>query len=194
MLIAVAQDATGKAQELALSYADAIGGTRAGVILTDFRQETETDLFGEQNVLCGGTVQLIQMGYDVLVAAGYDPVMAYFEVCHELKLIVDLIYREGPAGMLYSISDTAKWGCVSNGPRLIDDTVRERMMAALADIQDGSFAKAWVMEDEEGRPVYNALLDRARAHPMENVGAELRALMPFIQGGRASLAEVSGGS
>ena len=192
MLIAVAQNATGQAEELALSYADAIGGTRAGVIVTDFRQETETDLFGEQNVLCGGMVQMIHMGFETLVGGGYDPVMAYFEVCHELKLIVDLIYREGPAGMLYSISDTAKWGCLENGP-LVTAGMRELMQAALERIQSGEFAADWFSEDAAGRPEYTKRLQAARAHPIEEVGAQLRALMPFISAGHQKVADASGG-
>ena len=193
MLVAVAQDASGQALPLALSYAHAIGGTRAGVIETTFREETETDLFGEQNVLCGGLVQLIHTGFEVLVEAGYSPAMAYFEVCHELKLIIDLVYREGIAGMLGSISDTAKWGCLSNGPLLIDESVRQRMKASLERIQTGEFVHVWVTEDADGRPNYSATLAAARHHPIEAVGAEMRALMPFIGAGRTKTTDVSGG-
>ena len=171
-LIAVEQDATGNAQAVALSYADAIGGTRAGVIVTTFTEETETDLFGEQVVLCGGLTSLVQAGFETLVEAGYQPEMAYFECLHELKLICDLMYESGIAGMRFSISETAKWGDVSVGPKIIDASVKKRMKAALKDIQTGKFAKDWVNEYKGGYKKYNALL---------KAGEKLRSLMPWIQ-------------
>jgi ketol-acid reductoisomerase len=192
-LIAVEQDASGGAKALALSYADAIGGTRAGVIETTFTEETETDLFGEQVVLCGGLTSLIQAGFETLVEAGYQPEMAYFECLHEVKLIVDLMYEEGIAGMRYSISDTAEYGDVTRGPRIITPTTRREMKKILKEIQTGRFAKEWVAESESGRARFNELRAAGREHPVEKVGAELRAMMPWISAGKQKVAEVSGG-
>ena len=192
-LIAVAQDATGKARELALSYADAIGATRAGVLETTFEEETETDLFGEQVVLCGGLTSLIQAGYETLVEAGYQPESAYFECLHEVKLIVDLMYEHGVAGMRYSISDTAEYGDLTRGPRVINTAVREEMKRILAEIRSGQFADEWIAENRAGRPRFNQLREEGRAHPIEKVGAELRAMMPFINAGSQRPQDVSGG-
>jgi ketol-acid reductoisomerase len=192
-LIAVAQDATGKAKELALSYADAIGGTRAGVIETTFAEETETDLFGEQVVLCGGLTSLVEAGFETLVEAGYQPEMAYFECLHEVKLIVDLMYEEGIAGMRYSISDTAEYGDLTRGPRIITDSTRAEMRTILDEIVSGRFADEWVNESESGRARFNALRQQAREHPIEKVGADLRAMMPWISAGKQKVSEVSGG-
>jgi len=180
MLLAVAQDATGNAQDLGLAYACAIGGGRAGVIGTTFREECETDLFGEQSVLCGGLTSLIQAGYDTLIEAGYAPEMAYFECVHEVKLIVDLIYEGGIANMRYSISNTAEYGDYVSGPRLIDETVRKRMKAILADIQSGRFTTQWMTECAAGQPSFKAMRRRAAEHPLEAVGEKLRAMMPWI--------------
>jgi ketol-acid reductoisomerase len=192
-LIAVEQDATGSAKALALSYADAIGGTRAGVIETTFPEETETDLFGEQVVLCGGLTSLVQAGFETLVDAGYAPEMAYFECLHEVKLIVDLMYEEGIAGMRYSISDTAEYGDLTRGPRIITDTTKAEMKQILAEIQSGQFADEWIAESESGRANYKALQDKGRQHPIEAVGAQLRAMMPWISAGRTKVADASGG-
>jgi ketol-acid reductoisomerase len=192
-LIAVEQDASGQARALALSYADAIGGTRAGVIETTFAEETETDLFGEQVVLCGGLTSLIQAGFETLVEAGYQPEMAYFECLHEVKLIVDLMYEEGIAGMRYSISDTAEYGDVTRGPRVVTPATKKMMQKILKEIQTGKFAKEWVAESESGRANFNALRQAGRAHQIETVGAELRAMMPWISAGKQKVAEVSGG-
>ena len=192
-LIAVAQDATGKARELALSYSDAIGGTRAGVIETTFAEETETDLFGEQVVLCGGLTSLVQAGFETLVAAGYQPEMAYFECLHEVKLIVDLMYEEGVAGMRYSISDTAEYGDVTRGPRIITDTTKAEMKKILGEITSGQFAKEWIEESDSGRARFNSLRKAGREHPIEKVGAELRAMMPWIAAGKTKVADASGG-
>ncbi|MDA3643402.1 ketol-acid reductoisomerase [Saccharopolyspora indica] len=178
-LIAVEQDASGNAQALALSYAAAIGGARAGVIKTTFKEETETDLFGEQAVLCGGASALVQTGFEVLVEAGYQPEIAYFEVLHELKLIVDLMWEGGIAGQRYSISDTAEYGDLSRGPRVIDAHVKESMRKILAEVQDGTFAKEWVAEDEAGRPNFTKLQAEGNAHQIEEVGKKLRALMSW---------------
>ena len=178
-LIAVYQG--GKAAKaIALAWAKGIGGTRAGVIETDFKEETETDLFGEQTVLCGGTTALVQAGFEVLVEAGYSPEMAYFECLHELKLIVDLMNEKGIAGMRFSISETAKWGDVSVGPKIIDAGVKKRMKAALKDIQSGKFAKDWIKEYEGGYKKYNALLKKGEKHGIEKTGEKLRALMPWM--------------
>src|SRR5688500_6138783 len=166
-LIAVHQDKSGRARDLALSYAAANGGTRGGVIETNFREETETDLFGEQVVLCGGLTALIQAGFETLVEAGYAPEMAYFECLHEVKLIVDLIYEGGIANMRYSISTTAKFGDVTRGPRVVTDQTKQEMKKILAEIQNGQFAKEWVLENQANRPVYNALLKKGEAHPLE---------------------------
>jgi ketol-acid reductoisomerase len=192
-LIAVAQNATGKARELALSYASAIGATRAGVLDTTFEEETETDLFGEQVVLCGGLTSLIQAGYETLVEAGYQPESAYFECLHEVKLIVDLIYEQGISGMRFSISDTAEYGDLTRGPRVINDSVRAEMKKILSDIRDGSFASEWIAENRAGRPNFNRLRQAGAEHPIEKVGAELRAMMPFITGGAQRPQDVSGG-
>jgi ketol-acid reductoisomerase len=192
-LIAVAQDATGKAKDLALSYSDAIGGTRAGVIETSFAEETETDLFGEQVVLCGGLTALVQAGFETLVDAGYQPEMAYFECLHEVKLIVDLMYEEGIAGMRYSISDTAEYGDVTRGPRIIDDDTKAEMKRILDEIVTGKFAEEWVQESESGRARFNALREAGKQHPIEVTGAKLRAMMPWISAGKAKVADVSGG-
>jgi len=192
-LIAVDQDATGGAHALALSYAEAIGGARAGVIETTFAEETETDLFGEQAVLCGGLTALIQAGFDTLVDAGYQPEMAYFECLHEVKLIVDLMYEEGITGMRYSISDTAEYGDVTRGPRIINDRTRKEMQKILKEIQSGKFAKEWVAESESGRENFNQLRKDGAAHPIEEVGTQLRGMMPFLGAGKQKLADVSGG-
>jgi ketol-acid reductoisomerase len=179
-LIAVEQDATGTARALALSYAKAIGGTRAGVIATTFTEETETDLFGEQAVLCGGLTALVQAGFEVLTEAGYAPEVAYFECLHEVKLIVDLMYEGGISGMRYSISDTAEYGDLTRGPRVITPAVKEEMRALLAEIQDGSFAREWVAEDDAGRPRFTELQKAGAEHPIEQVGAKLRSLMSWV--------------
>jgi ketol-acid reductoisomerase len=191
--VAVAQDASGKAHDLALSYADALGATRAGVLDTTFDEETETDLFGEQVVLCGGLTSLVQAGYETLVAAGYQPESAYFECLHELKLIVDLMYEQGIAGMRFSISDTAEYGDLTRGPRVIDDHVREAMRQILDDIRSGAFAEEWIAENRSGRKRFEELRAQGAAHPIEKVGAELRDMMPFISAGRRRVQDVSGG-
>ncbi|GAA4886806.1 ketol-acid reductoisomerase [Saccharopolyspora cebuensis] len=178
-LIAVENDASGSAQALALSYAAAIGGARAGVIGTTFKEETETDLFGEQAVLCGGASALVQNGFEVLVEAGYQPEIAYFEVLHELKLIVDLMWEGGIAGQRYSCSDTAEYGDLTRGPRVIDAHVKDSMRAILGEIQDGTFAKEWVAEDEAGRPNFTKLQEAGNAHQIEEVGQKLRGLMSW---------------
>jgi ketol-acid reductoisomerase len=180
VLIAVEQDPTGEGQALALSYAKAIGGTRAGAIKTTFKEETETDLFGEQAVLCGGTTALVQAGFETLVQAGYQPEIAYFECLHELKLIVDLMYEGGIARMRYSVSDTAEYGDLTRGPRIITDATRAAMKELLAEITDGRFAREWVEEAEAGCPNFNKLREQGRQHPIEEVGAELRGLMSWV--------------
>ena len=180
-LIAIFQNPSKKAKKTALAWAKGIGGTRAGVIETSFKEETETDLFGEQTVLCGGASALVQAGFEVLVEAGYSPEMAYFECLHELKLIVDLMNEAGISGMRFSISETAKWGDVTVGPKIIDASVKKRMKAALKDIQTGKFAKDWVKEYETGYKRYNALLKAGEKHPIEKTGAKLRAMMPWMQ-------------
>jgi ketol-acid reductoisomerase len=179
-LIAVYQNPGKDAKKIALAWAKGIGGTRAGVIETNFKEETETDLFGEQTVLCGGASALVQAGFETLVEAGYSPEMAYFECLHELKLIADLMNESGISGMRFSISETAKWGDVSVGPRIIDASVKKRMKAALKDIQSGKFAKEWVAEYKGGYKRYNALLKQGEQHPIEKTGAKLRALMPWM--------------
>ncbi|ACU39826.1 ketol-acid reductoisomerase [Actinosynnema pretiosum subsp. pretiosum] len=179
-LIAVEQDASGTAQALALSYAKGIGGTRAGVIKTTFKEETETDLFGEQAVLCGGASALVQAGFEVLTEAGYAPEVAYFECLHELKLIVDLMYEGGIARMRYSISDTAEYGDLTRGPRVITPAVKEEMRKVLTEIQDGTFAKEWVEEDDKGRGNYKKLQQDGEVHPIEEVGKKLRGLMSWV--------------
>lgn len=180
-IVAVHQDASGQAKNMALAYARGIGCSRAGIIETTFAEETETDLFGEQAVLCGGVTSLIKAGFDTLVEAGYQPEIAYFEVCHELKLIVDLIYKGGLSYMRYSISDTAEYGDYTRGPRVIDDMVRDEMEQILAEIQDGSFAKEWILENQAGRPVHNALKRMEEEHPIELVGRELRQMMAWLK-------------
>jgi len=180
-LIAVYQNPSRQAKKIALAWAKGIGATRAGVIETTFREETETDLFGEQTVLCGGLTSLVQNGYETLVEAGYQPEMAYFECLHELKLIVDLMYESGIAGMRFSVSETAKWGDVSVGPRVIDASVKKKMQRALKEIQSGKFAKGWIAEYAQGLPTYKNLLKAGEAHPVEKVGHRLRSLMPWIQ-------------
>ncbi len=184
MLLAIHQDPSGATRKVGLAYASAIGGGRAGVIETSFREETETDLFGEQVVLCGGLTALIQAGYDTLVEAGYSPEMAYFECLHEVKLIVDLIYEGGIANMRYSISTTAKYGDVTRGPRVITDETRKEMRKILEEIQSGRFAREWVLENQANRPVYNALLTKGEAHPIEEIGGRLRAMMPWLKKGK----------
>jgi ketol-acid reductoisomerase len=178
-LIAVYQGGAA-AKKIALAWAKGIGGTRAGVLETNFKEETETDLFGEQAVLCGGASALVQAGFEVLVEAGYSPEMAYFECLHELKLIADLMNESGISGMRFSISETAKWGDITVGPKVIDASVKKRMKAALKDIQSGKFAKNWVKEYKGGYKKYNALLKKGENHPIEKTGAKLRALMPWV--------------
>jgi len=180
-LIAVHQDATGQAFDRALAYAHGIGGTRSGVMQTTFAEETETDLFGEQVVFCGGLRELIQAGWETLVAAGYQPEAAYFECLHEVKLIVDLIYEGGIAKMHHFISETAKFGDITRGSRVIDDRVRETMKKILKEIQTGQFAQEWILETQAGRPMYNKLLERDKNHPIEKVGAELRSQMSWLK-------------
>lgn len=180
-LIAIYQNPGKDAKKIALAWAKGVGGTRAGVLETTFKEETETDLFGEQTVLCGGTSALVQAGFETLVEAGYSPEMAYFECLHELKLIVDLMNEAGIAGMRFSISETAKWGDVSVGPKIIDGSVKKRMKAALKDIQTGKFAKEWVKEYKGGYKKYNSLLKAGEKHGIEKTGAKLRSLMPWIQ-------------
>ena len=192
-LVAVAQDHSGKARDLAISYAHALGATRAGVLDTTFAEETETDLFGEQTVLCGGVTGLIQAGFDTLVEAGYQPESADFECLHEMKLIVDLIYEEGIKGMRYSVSDTAEYGDMTRGPKVIDDHVRQTMREILGDIRSGKFAEEWIAENKAGRPNFNELRRKAAEAPIEKVGEELRAMMPFISSGRKGVRDVSGG-
>jgi ketol-acid reductoisomerase len=193
-LIAVDQDATGNAKALALSYAEAIGGARAGVIETTFPEETETDLFGEQVVLCGGLTRLVQAGFETLTEAGYAPEMAYFECLHEVKLIVDLMYEEGIAGMRYSISDTAEYGDLTRGPRIVTDETKAEMRRILDEIQSGKFADEWIAESESGRANYKRLQEEGKNHPIEVVGAQLRAMMPWISAGKQKVADASGGA
>jgi len=192
-LIAVEQDATGKARDLALAYADAIGGTRAGVIETTFTEETETDLFGEQAVLCGGLSALVQAGFETLTEAGYQPEMAYFECLHELKLIIDLMYEEGISGMRYSVSTTAEYGDLVSGPRIINPDVKAEMKKVLADITSGKFAEQFVDEVRSGGANFAELRRAGQEHQIETVGKELRAMMPWISGGKKSVTEISGG-
>lgn len=180
-LIAVFQDPSGKAKETALAYAKGIGATRAGVIETTFKEETETDLFGEQAVLCGGASELVKAGFDTLVEAGYQPEIAYFECLHELKLIVDLFYDGGISYMRYSVSDTAEFGDLTRGPRIITDETRKEMKKILGEIQSGEFAKEWILENQANRPQFNALHRKGREHLIEKVGKELRSMMPWIE-------------
>jgi len=180
-LVAVAQDPSGDTLEVALAYAKGIGAGRAGIIETNFREETETDLFGEQTVLCGGLTALMQAGYETLVEAGYSPEMAYFETIHEVKLIVDLIYEGGVANMRYSVSNTAEYGDLTRGPRVIDASVKERMKEILGEIQSGRFAREFIVENQSGCVSFEALRKQGAAHPMEEVGARLRDLMPWLR-------------
>ncbi len=179
-LIAVEQDPSGDTKEVALAYAAGLGAGRAAILETTFREECETDLFGEQAVLCGGLTELMTAGYETLVEAGYAPAMAYFECVHEMKLIVDLLYQDGIANMRYSISNTAKYGDVTRGPRIIDESAREEMKEILGEIQSGEFAREWVLECQANKPVFNALLKKGADHPIEEVGRKLRAMMPWL--------------
>ena len=181
-LVAVYQNKSGKAKEIALAYAKGIGCTRAGVLETTFGEETETDLFGEQAVLCGGVTSLIKAGFETLVEAGYQPEIAYFECLHELKLIVDLIYNGGFSYMRYSISDTAEYGDYTRGPRVVNELAKEEMGQILSEIQDGSFAREWILENQAGSPVFNALRRREAEHEVEVVGEKLRKMMPWLKG------------
>ncbi len=183
-LIAIHQDPSGNTKDVALAYASAIGGGRAGIIETTFREETETDLFGEQVVLCGGLTALIQAGFETLVEAGYSPEMAYFECLHEVKLIVDLIYEGGISNMRYSISNTAQYGDLTRGPRIITEETKKEMKRILKEIQDGSFAREWILECRANKPVFNALTRRGEEHPIEAVGEKLRAMMPWLKKGK----------
>ena len=180
-LVAVHQDVSGKARQNAMEYAVGTGAGRVGILETTFREETETDLFGEQAILCGGVVSLVVNGYETLVEAGYAPEMAYFECMHELKLIVDLLYQGGISNMNYSVSNTAEYGGLTRGDRVIDDLVREEMEEILAEVQSGEFAREWILENQAGRPVFNALAREMNAHPIEEVGKRLRALMPWLK-------------
>lgn len=180
-LIAVEQDASGRAKELGLAYAKAIGCTRAGVLETTFKEETETDLFGEQTVLCGGLSELVRAGFDTLVEAGYQPEVAYFECLHELKLIVDLMYEGGISYMRYSISDTAEYGDVTVGKRIVTDETRAEMRRVLADVQSGKFTRDWILENRENRPLFTATREREKDHLIEQVGQKLRAMMPWLE-------------
>ncbi len=179
-LIAIHQDPSGDTKRVALSYASAIGGGKAGIIETNFREETETDLFGEQAVLCGGVTALMQAGFETLVEAGYAPEMAYFECLHEMKLIVDLVYEGGISNMRYSISNTAQFGDLTRGPRVITEKTKKEMKKILGEIQDGKFAREWIMENKAGRPVFNALTKKGEEHQVENVGEKLRGMMPWL--------------
>ncbi|MFJ5965501.1 MULTISPECIES: ketol-acid reductoisomerase [unclassified Bacillus (in: firmicutes)] len=183
-LFAIYQDVTGQAKDKALAYAKAIGGARAGVLETTFKEETETDLFGEQAVLCGGLTSLVKAGFETLTEAGYQPELAYFECLHELKLIVDLMYEEGLEGMRYSISDTAQWGDFVSGPRIVDEKVKESMKAVLTDIQNGTFAKEWIVENQVNRPRFHAINASENEHQIEIVGRKLREMMPFVKQGK----------
>ncbi len=193
-LVAVAQDASGKAQAYALAYAYGIGATRAGVVATTFKDETETDLFGEQAVLCGGLTALMKAGFETLVEAGYPPEMAYFECIHEMKLIVDLIYEGGLARMRYSISNTAEYGDLTRGPRLIGPEVRERMKQILNEIQTGKFAEEFIEENRKGRPNFDKLREKEKQHPVEKVGQELRAMMSWLKKPEAKKEEEPAGA
>lgn len=179
-LLAVHQDATGKAQALGLSYASAIGGARAGVIKTTFREECETDLFGEQAVLCGGVTELIRAGFETLTEAGYAPEMAYFECLHEMKLIVDLMYEGGMANMFYSISNTAEYGAYVSGERIVDKSTKKKMKKILHEIQNGKFTREWMLENKVGQTSFKTMRERTAQHPIEKIGAKLRAMMPWI--------------
>ncbi len=192
-LIAVHQDATGNAHAIGMAYAKGIGSTRAGVLETTFKEETETDLFGEQAVLCGGVEELIKAGFETLVGAGYQPESAYFETLHEVKLIVDLIYEGGIEAMNYSVSTTAEYGGYTRGPRVITDATKAEMRKILEEIQTGEFANEWIEENRSGRKNYEKLKQQSNDHPVEKVGKELRGMMPFIGQGSKSVQEVSGG-
>ena len=191
-LIAVHQDPSGNTHALSLSYAHHIGSTKAGVLDTTFSEETETDLFGEQTVLCGGLASLVTAGFETLVEAGYQPESAYFECLHELKLIVDLLYEHGLSGMWFSVSETAEWGGLKSGPRVITDAVKAEMKNVLTDIQDGTFAREWIAENESGQVEFNRLRENAANHPIEAVGRELRKMMPFLSKAK-NIRDVSGG-
>ncbi|GAA0590713.1 ketol-acid reductoisomerase [Virgibacillus siamensis] len=180
-LYGVFQDVTGNAKELSLAYSQGIGAARAGVLETTFQEETETDLFGEQTVLCGGLTNLIKSGFETLTEAGYQPEVAYFECMHEVKLIVDLLYEGGLENMRYSISDTAQWGDFVSGPRVVNEETKARMQEVLSEIQSGEFAKGWILENQANRPQFYATNAKENAHPIEKVGKELRALMPFVK-------------
>lgn len=193
-LFAVFQDVSGQAKDVALAYAKGIGSARAGVLETSFKEETETDLFGEQAVLCGGLTSLVKAGFETLVEAGYQPELAYFETMHELKLIVDLMYEGGMSGMRYSISDTAEWGDFVSGPRVVDADTKARMKDILTDIQEGKFAEGWIAENENGRPNFNAYEESEAKHQIEVVGEKLRAMMPFVNEGKKTKQEEVVGS
>jgi ketol-acid reductoisomerase len=180
-LFAIHQDATGRARQRTLAYAKGIGSTRAGVLETSFKEETETDLFGEQAVLCGGLTSLVKAGFETLVEAGYQPELAYFECLHEMKLIIDLMYQGGMSYMRYSVSDTAEFGDYVSGPRIISPAVREEMRKILREIQDGTFARTWILENQAGRPAFNAYRKQESAHQVEKVGAQLRSMMPWLK-------------
>ncbi len=180
-LIAVFRDASGQARDKALAYAKGIGGTRAGVIETTFKEETETDLFGEQAVLCGGASELVKAGFDTLVEAGYQPEIAYFECLHELKLITDLIYKYGVSGMRSRVSDTAEYGDITRGKRIVNEGTRQEMKKILSEIQSGSFADEWIKENKEGRPNYNKITEEEKQHKIEIVGKKLRGMMPWME-------------
>ncbi|WP_409289618.1 ketol-acid reductoisomerase [Peribacillus sp. SCS-37] len=190
-LFAIHQDVSGEARELALAYAYGIGSLRAGGLETTFKEETETDLFGEQAVLCGGLTSLVKAGFETLTEAGYQPELAYFECLHELKLIVDLMYEGGLEGMRYSISDTAQWGDFVSGPRVVNEDVKKEMKNVLTDIQEGRFAKGWILENQANRPVFNAVNAAESEHPIEKVGRELRAMMPFVRRNGSKKKEVA---
>ena len=180
-LLAIHKDVSGNAKDIGLSYASAIGSGRAGIIETNFKDETETDLFGEQAVLCGGVTELIKVAFETMVEAGYQPESAYFECMHELKLIVDLLYQGGMEYMRYSVSDTAEYGDYSRGPRVIDDKVKQNMKAVLEDVQNGTFAREWIAENDEGRPRFNLMRQKNASHPIEEIGKELRSMMDFLK-------------
>jgi ketol-acid reductoisomerase len=192
-LIAIHQDSSGNAHDLALSYASGVGGGRSGIIETTFKEECETDLFGEQVVLCGGLVELIKASFDTLVEAGYQPESAYFECLHEVKLIVDLVYEGGIENMHYSISDTAEYGDMTRGPRIITNDTRAEMRKILEEIQSGKFAEEWIAENEAGRPNFTRLREESMSHPVERVGKQLRGMMPWIGAGKAKPQDISGG-
>jgi ketol-acid reductoisomerase len=180
-LLAIHQDATGHAQEIGLAYAKGVGSTSAGVLETTFKDETESDLFGEQTILCGGVTSLVRAAFETLVEGGYPPEIAYFECMHELKMIVDLMYQGGFSYMRYSVSDTAEYGDYSRGPRVIDDSVKQNMKRILEEIQNGTFAREWIAENDEGRPRFNVLRQRDADHPIEQVGKTLREMMGFLK-------------